>query len=115
LSFVFSNAGGVLMHADNGRVDHLDGRIMSGSLWPGPHSARLTHAPRDGATAEAEQELIGFVLPDDNLYATSGSLTYLVSASRMASLTAKSISIKDAKRRPGDPARKATELTPACA
>jgi hypothetical protein len=31
LASVSSNAGGVLMHAHHGRVDHLDGRIMSGS------------------------------------------------------------------------------------
>jgi hypothetical protein len=30
LASVSSNAGGVLMHARDGRVDHLDGRIMSG-------------------------------------------------------------------------------------
>jgi hypothetical protein len=30
LASVPCNAGGVLMHAHDGRVDHLDGRIMSG-------------------------------------------------------------------------------------
>jgi hypothetical protein len=30
LASVSRNAGGVLMHAHDGRVDHLDGRIMSG-------------------------------------------------------------------------------------
>jgi hypothetical protein len=30
LASVSGNAGGVLMHAHDGRVDHLDGRIMSG-------------------------------------------------------------------------------------
>ena len=30
LSSVSSNAGGVLMHAHDGCIDHLDGRIMSG-------------------------------------------------------------------------------------
>jgi hypothetical protein len=41
LSFVSSNAGCVLMHAHNGRVDHLDGRIMIGSKYvhdPLPYS-----------------------------------------------------------------------------
>jgi hypothetical protein len=30
LASVSSNAGGMLVHAHDGRVDHLDGRIMSG-------------------------------------------------------------------------------------
>jgi hypothetical protein len=30
LASVPSNAGGVLMHAHDGSVDHFDGRIMSG-------------------------------------------------------------------------------------
>ena len=30
LASVSSDAGSVLMHAHDGRVDHLDGRIMSG-------------------------------------------------------------------------------------
>jgi hypothetical protein len=41
LSSVSSNAGGVLMHAHDGRVYHLDGRIMSGGKCvhdPPPHS-----------------------------------------------------------------------------
>jgi len=41
--------------------------------WLG-HRSRAQRAPRKGASA------IGFVLPGDNLYATSSSLTYLVSA-----------------------------------
>jgi hypothetical protein len=41
LYFVSSNAGGVLMHAHDGRVDHLDGRIVSGGKCvhnPSPYS-----------------------------------------------------------------------------